>query len=262
MKWTEILGILGLGLGFATPALADDAAPDTTGDAAEPAPDAAKAEAAPAPASDEPAPVTSSDGGGKFVIGLRLGYALPMGSVDKNSDGSSEKMSDGVSGQFPIWLDLGYMVTPNVMLGLYGQYAFGSLAGEIKAACDQDAQFGVSCSESDIRFGVQGQYHILPTEKVDPWLGLGVGYEMMKISVSGAGQDGSVTLKGFEFANLQGGVDFKPLPNLGVGPFVSFSFGQYGSSSSDGAAASLNQDITNKAIHEWLTFGVRGAFTL
>lgn len=257
MTWIRTLGIMGFGLVFTTPALAQDAEPEA--DRASDAP-----AAAPAAEHEEAAPVAAGEESGKFAIGLRLGYGVPLGSIDKNADGSSNKMSDGISGQFPIWLDLGYLITPNVMLGLYGQYGFGSLTGQIKTACDQASVAGVSCSISDLRFGIQGQYHISPAENIDPWLGLGVGYEMLKVSLSGGGQDGSLTDKGFEFANLQAGVDFKPMPKFGVGPFVSFSFGQYGSTSSSGSASAFGAggDIPNKAVHEWLTFGARGAFTL
>ncbi|MGC4064077.1 MAG: hypothetical protein QM784_05440 [Polyangiaceae bacterium] len=53
-------------------------------------------------------------------------------------------LSDGISGHIPLWLNLGYMVTPNIMLGLYGQYGFGLLAGDVSDLCDsQDS--GLFC---------------------------------------------------------------------------------------------------------------------
>jgi outer membrane protein W len=248
MTYKMNLFAFGLVFGFAATAFAQEAAP------AEAAP-AVPAEAVqPAPASGSSATVNTEPG--RFVVGLRLGYGLPIGSIAKDL-----KMSDEVSGQIPIWLDLGYMVTPNIMVGLYGQYGFGSVGGDIKTLCDA-AGDSVSCKMSDIRFGVQGQYHVFPRENLDPWFGLGVGYELMKISLSGGGEEGSATVKGFEFVNLQAGFDYKVAPILGIGPFISFSLGQYGSASADGAGVSVSGDITNKAMHEWLTIGVRGAFTL
>lgn len=256
MKWKKALAVLGVGFGFASPAWAQDELADTSGDAAKPASAAEESTeqregAAPA----EP---------GKFLLGLRLGYAIPMGSGANDADGSSNKMTDAVSGHFPIWLDLGYMVMPNVMLGVYGQYAFGSVGGALKRQCDQASSAGVSCSAHDIRFGLQAQYHVAPQAQVNPWVGLGVGYELLTVSLSNAGQSGSTTAEGFEFANLQVGADVKALPNFGVGPFVSFSFGQYRSTSNSGLVADAGSggDIENKAIHEWLTVGVRGAFKL
>jgi outer membrane protein W len=235
---------------IATSAFAQDAAPE--GAAPEPS-----AEPAPAPAPAEAsASVSTSEGApsGKFVIGARLGYGIPMG------DGSEgEAMSDGLSGQIPIWLDLGYMVTPNIMVGLYGQYGFGLLSSDMNDACDTQS---IDCSASIVRLGIQGQYHLSPAEKFDPWLGLGIGYEWATLSQSAGGVSLSTTTKGFEFVNLQGGLDYKLSPAFGIGPFLSFSLGQYGSYSSSGGGQSASGDIDKTAIHEWLTFGVRGAFTL
>src|SRR5947207_3241447 len=102
MKWKALLPMLGLGLGCSLPAQAQDEMSDTS------------ASSAPPP-SEEPASTneeeTPAAGDGKFVLGLRLGYALPMGATAENNDGSSSKMTDGVSGHFPIWLDIGYMVS-------------------------------------------------------------------------------------------------------------------------------------------------------
>jgi len=255
MKCKTLLSILGLGLGYSLPARAQDEMADTSPSPATPPTEES------APANDEE---SSASAGGKFVLGMRLGYAVPMGATAENDNGSSEKLSDGVSGHVPVWLDVGYLVSSNVMFGFYGMYAFGGVAGPLKAECDQASSVGISCSANDIRFGIQFQYHPASGGKVDPWLGVGAGYEWLNISISGAGQDGATTAKGFEFFNLQAGLDYKALPNVGVGPFVSFSLGQYGSTSNSGSVARISSggDIPNPALHEWLTFGVRGAFTL
>ncbi|MEI9936524.1 MAG: hypothetical protein WDO69_04795 [Pseudomonadota bacterium] len=207
----------------------------------EPAPEAASAPVA-------EASTGASTGGGfadkKIRLGLRLGYGLPLGSV---ADGS--KMSDGLSGQIPIWIDAGYMVTPNVLVGLYGQYGF---------ALTKNCPTGDDCSAHDIRFGIQAQYHLMPAESVDPWLGLGFGYEILGVSQTTQGFTVSGDVKGFEFVNLQGGADFKVADAVAVGPFVSFSLGQYSTASQGDVSA----DIQNTALHEWLTLGVKGTFGL
>ena len=158
-------------------------------------------------------------------------------------------MSDYVGGMIPIWLDLGYMVTPTIMVGLYAQY--GLLMG-VKAG-GQDCPSGVSCSGNDIRIGLQGQYHLSPGESLNPWFGLGIGYEMLNTKYSGGGVDVKGGAKGLEYANLQGGADFKVAESFAVGPFVSFSLGQYSKTSGDNSA-----DIPEKAMHQWLTLGVKG----
>jgi hypothetical protein len=74
-----------------------------------------------------------------------------------------------------------------------------------------------------------------------------------------------VTTKGFEFANLQAGIDYKVMHNLGIGPFVSFSLGEFNASSAN-SGGTLGvpgaNDITDKTLHEWLVIGVKGAFAI
>lgn len=185
------------------------------------------------------------DAGGKIKLGLRLGYMLPMGEFAKGS-----KMSDGVSGGIPVWLDLGYMVTPNIMVGLYAQYAYLMV---------KDCPSGADCSASDIRVGLQGQYHLSPGESMNPWFGLGIGYEMINTKAEAGGVSVEGNYKGLEFANLQAGADFKVGDSLAVGPFLSFSIGQYSSGEvTVPGAGTVEGDITDKAMHQWLTIGVKG----
>lgn len=248
MSSKTTLMTFGLVFGMAATAWAQDAAPD--GDAASAAEPAPAAEPGPAPAA---AVSTSAAAPGKIFVGLRLGYGLPMGDAAKDS-----KLSDTFKGMIPIWLDLGYMVTQNVMVGLYGQYAFASVADKVCTS-------GADCSGSSMRFGVQGQYHILPAEKINPWVGLGIGYEMSSIKASGGGGEATIGMKGMEYVNIQGGADFKLNPAVGIGPFLSFSLGKYGSSKITATGMpDQSQDIPSDqtAMHEWLTLGVRGAFNL
>lgn len=206
------------------------------GDAAKPAEGGGEAAAAgSAEASGPP------DTGGKIKLGLRIGYGLPMGESAKGSN-----LNDTVSGMIPIWLDLGYMVTPNIMVGLYAQYGLLMI---------KDCPSGASCSGNDMRFGLQGQYHLSPGESLNPWFGLGIGYEMLSYKIEVSGVSGEGKLSGLEFANLQAGADFKAGP-ADVGPFVSFSLGQY----SKAEAGGVSGDITEKAMHQWLVFGIKGTF--
>ncbi len=68
----------------------------------------------------------------------------------------------------------------------------------------------------------------------------------------------SLALTGWELLNLQGGVDFQVANAITVGPFLSFSLDQYSSSK----FGDTSTDIGSKALHEWITFGVKGTFGL
>src|SRR5262245_53604601 len=72
-------------------------------------------------------------------LGLRLGYAIPLGSVAESAGGTSADLNNLVDGVVPIWVDLGYRFNPNFMLGLYFQYGFGLLS-------DSSCPSPLSCS--------------------------------------------------------------------------------------------------------------------
>jgi hypothetical protein len=117
-----------------------------------------------------------------------------------------------------------------------------------------------------MRFGVNAQYHIMPEAKFDPWVGLGVGYEMTSLSqtrtILGQSIKADTSMRGWEFVNIQVGGDYKVAPGLALGPFASFALGQYGSQSVEINGQSQTEDVANKTMHQWLTFGIRGSFVL
>jgi opacity protein-like surface antigen len=212
-------------------AFAQDAEPSTDG---------------PSSLQETPASSEAPAGPKGFEIGLRTGYALGLGSLAGSASGEGTSMSDFTSGMVPIQIDLGYRFNGNWFAGAYFQYGFGFIK---ESACGAS---GASCSATDLRFGIEGQYHLMPGMQIDPWVGLGVGYESVNISASEGGLTLSTSVTGLEFVNLSVGGDYRVSPNLGVGPFVGLTVGQYSSA--------FDTDIQEKAIHMWLSLGVRGAF--
>jgi hypothetical protein len=199
------------------------------------------------------ASVSTADMAGKLHIGLRLGYGFMLGST------TGDEPPIEFNGMFPIWLDLGYRFSPSVLLALYGQYGFVSM----------ECLDGASCSANMMRFGLQVQYYFAPAAKIDPWVGLGVGYELANTNIVVTNfPDSPASFKGVDFANLQAGADFKVSPAVGVGPFLSFSFGRYSSGSAEGPAYGLlpgetrEGGVSKKSFHEWLVLGLRGSFNL
>jgi hypothetical protein len=193
--------------------------------------------------------------GSAVQLGLRTGYALPLG----NGAGDTS-LSDVVSGMIPIWIDAGYKLNPNMVIGANFQYGIAFVNSDKIQGCSGG---GVSCSANDIMFGVQFHYHLMPDQTIDPWGGVGIGYEILNVSESAMGQSASTSFNGFQFVNFQLGADYKVLPNLGVGPFVMLSLGQYSNCSiSEPGITTGNCTIQNQSMHEWLTFGVRGAYDI
>jgi hypothetical protein len=188
-------------------------------------------------------------------IGLRSGYALPFG---KPYDADVTIRSD-LNGIVPIWIDAGYRFNPSIYVGAYGMYGFGLVNKTDTNHCGDD----VSCSAYDIRVGVDAQYHVLPKGSVDPWVGLGFGYEWFRYKASGRGVDFSQLLRGFDLLDLQIGADFELDQSVKLGPFIGYSIGQFGNGKKTRTGTPTQSGgINNMALHEWLTFGVRGVLNL
>lgn len=199
-------------------------------------------------------------------VGLRSGYAIPLGNLAGAPSGATApNLGDTISGMVPIWLDAGYRLNPNMMIGAFFQYGIAFANTGNKSFLAQCANSAVSCSANDLMFGAQFHYHLMPDQTIDPWAGIGIGYEILNMSGSQGGQSlGSAAFNGFQFVNLQIGGDYKVMPNLGVGPFVMFSLGEYSGCSLNGpnGQSAGTCTIQNTAMHEWLTFGIRGAYDI
>jgi hypothetical protein len=177
-----------------------------------------------------------------WEIGLRSGYAFAMGDMD-----ASIKFSDFTAGQIPIQIDLGYRMQ-SFTFGGYFSYGFGSVAGLTKDLCDLAAS---DCSTSSVRFGGQVLWSLAaPGAQTVPWLGVGLGYDSVKLKA-----EGDATISGVELP-LQGGLDWRVGQSSFVGLFASFSIGRYTDMKTDEGSAS----IAETRVHQWLTIGVRANF--
>jgi hypothetical protein len=213
------------------------AATDTSG-----APTAAAPAAAAAPDPNAP----------HFEAAVRAGFGIPLGEAFGSGGSFSNKMSDLASYTIPIWVDIGVRLWGSLFLGGYFSYGFGGSTDA--TTCGS----GFSCSPSTLRFGGQLHWHPLGSASVDPWVGLGSGYEKLSIGVSGGGASGSIEFSGWEWATAQLGLDFALGSVVRIGPWVSFSIGQYGTGTIGGSGGgSQSGPIENKGTHEWLMGGVR-----
>jgi len=198
----------------------------------------------------------------KLELGLRTGYGIPFGDA---AGGGGGKVNELIAGQIPIWLDVGARFSDHYYLGLYYSYGFGINGSAFSDGCDADKQASgadISCSTSDMRLGIQYAYHLKPPGELDPWLGIGVGYEWLKASESAGGVSASTTAHGWEFVNFQLGLDVPVAEKFAVGPFVTFGLAQYSSVSISTSIGDASGDVADKALHEWLFLGVRGSFVL
>lgn len=190
-------------------------------------------------------------------LGARLAYSIPLGSL---TGAENDALSNTVSGRLPFGIDVGYRINRALYVGGFLQYAALFVANNSTTGCGQN---GVSCSGSDFQLGIQAAYHPLQTGALDPWLGLGVGYEMANVDITKGSTSASAQVTGFQFLNLMAGAEYKVDKNFGVGPLVSLSLGEYSNQKvCEAGGQCVSTSISNSALHEWLTFGVQGAYDL
>jgi hypothetical protein len=183
---------------------------------------------------------------------VRLGLAIPAGSIQ---DGTS--LDSYAGSAVPLVLEAGYRLDPSLFVGARLLYAFPQLKNPMGSCAN------VSCDGFDMGLGVEGVYRFLADQKFAPWAGAGIGYEWASEDINRANVGGGATYRGFE-GLLQGGGDVRMSSQLVLGPYAEVAFGRF--ETTDGRARLGNtttettMDITNTAVHTWISFGIRGAF--
>jgi|SoiMethySBSTD1v2_1073268.scaffolds.fasta_scaffold140847_3 hypothetical protein len=175
-----------------------------------------------------------------LAMALRLGWGIPQGQLEQGND-----LADASAGMIPIWLDLGYRFTDNLLVGIFAQYAF---------AVVRDCRIGPDCNASDVRFGFQVQWHFGARETIDHWIGIGTGFEIYDEDARGIAR----RYGGYEFVNLQVGEDLSLGRRFGLGPFAAATLGKFVTLQRGPSEGALQDfDIIGRALHVWIILGLR-----
>ncbi len=137
-----------------------------------------------------------------FEVGVGFGYSQGVGDVGRNVPSLTDSGGAGTSAE----LDLGWRINPNWLVGVYGTAAWFSTG---------DAP-GNARNNWSATAGVQGNYHFLPGESFDPWIGLGAGWRGYWVNRS----EGRDSRHGIDFARLQVGVDVPVTTGVTLSPFA------------------------------------------
>ena len=224
------------------------------------------------PPPDIPPPSMSAQGhmaNRGLQMGVRTGYGGGTGIV---YHGLSVK--DASSGTIPIQLDFGARILPQLYAGLYGSW------GEIFTKNNPvECPGTLDCKTQQWRFGVELDFHYIPTSKIDPYIGLGSGYEILHTTIAGGipiptaygpipgTTNTSIIDRGGEFVNLTFGFDARLSRVVGLGPFISGSLSEYGVhtgtetvSIAGRQVASMPPAPVTHGLHELYFAGIRGTF--
>jgi len=172
-------------------------------------------------------------------LGARVGYGVPMGGLLGNGPGTSHiPLDDVFSGIIPMGLDLEYWVNRNVAIGAYSDF------GAVRIRNGGTA--------GDLQMGAMMHYHASPNETVDPWVGIGSGYEVLWSYFGGY----PARTHGWQFLTLLVGADYAASQRFGFGPFASCSFGRFTYQNGEAGLGTIKTPV----MHEWLVFGVHGTY--
>jgi hypothetical protein len=205
-----------------------------------------------------------------FQIGARVAFQRGFGSVYNGL-----AVSDVGDAAVPLVIDLGWRLLSWLYVGAYGQVA-PVVTKNTSTACPT----GSDCSAMDWRLGIEADFHLAPSSRLDPYVGVGTGYEILHRTIGGpisvplgstskAGvADVSVTDQGWEMVALTAGLDLRTSRNIGVGPFVTGTLDRFdlhhGTQSTvldGGNVSSGSVTAVTHTVHELLILGVRGTFT-
>jgi len=179
------------------------------------------------------------------VLALRLGVAPALGSAVADLP-----IADTIPLQFPIQLDALLGQGP-LALGAYGSW------GPAHAAKCGDA----SCSAWVGRLGLQATWTFAVEGGPAPWVGLASGYEWAREDRTRGGTV-TTTWAGWEPIAVQGGVEWRVLRWLALGPYGLVGVGRYSRYTVDTGFEQASSAIPHQAIHAWIHLGVRGRFLI
>jgi hypothetical protein len=202
-------------------------------------------------------------------VGIRTGYGGGSGDVYRGLG-----VRDASTGGIPIIVDLGYRALPELYAGIYGGFA-PIFTKNNPVSCPGD----LDCKTDQWRFGVQFDFHYIPSSRFDPYIGLGGGYEILHTNVSGGiavptplgsfpgNVNATITDRGWEFANLTFGFDARFSRAVALGPFISGSLSEYGVHSGTQVVTVAGNQVAatpvpnvNHGLHELYFAGLRGTF--
>jgi len=179
---------------------------------------------------------------GSFELSLGMGYGQGLGSVAAGVPQLQEFGSAG--GTFSI--DLGYRFDPRFMVGAYGEV--GAFDGGSMLNADH---------ATSVAAGVQGQYHVMPGRKYDPWLGVGFGWRGYYADRSLLGTH---KLQGLDLARVRLGLDYRVSPGVAVGPVFGITLTDFISEKRPGSDSYT--DTKDRKLNTFVFAGLQGRFDM
>ena len=170
-----------------------------------------------------------------FELMLGLGYGQGFGSIGN----LQPKVNDLLSAGGEVQLGLGWRINPRFMVGVFAQ-------GSKNSTRDLDAGGDVYTAGA----GIETNYHFLPGNDWDPWMGLATGWRGLWVS-----QNGTDSWQGIG-TRLTIGVDYRISSDFAMGPYLSGGANTYFHQDTPSSSGSVN----GRDFNFWLSAGIQARF--
>jgi hypothetical protein len=197
-------------------------------------------------AEDRPVPPPLGNTG--FQMAFRTGATFPAGRLRGDTE-----LADVFGWQIPLMVELGGKPNKHLFVGGYVGFGLGGSSSG-PGGCGVGA---TECVSFSARVGFEIQYHIAPDDRLNPWLGYGIGYQSISLSRTNNGRETTDRASGWEYGRFMAGLDVRVSKSFGVGPFAELSVGEYLSESSTQNGFGSSNDIIQSRPHFWVTIGPR-----
>jgi hypothetical protein len=181
-----------------------------------------------------------------FELSVLPGYSQPFGDIERGFS-----IRDTAGGGGSVQIGAAYRVVPRWSLGLVGAYGqYGNGVGR--------ATFVNAGDASTAAVGVEGVFHLLPYNRVDPFLTLGTGWRGMWERHDGPSND--TFRHGLSLARVGIGVDIRISRDVAIAPVVAGDANMFLWQNVEGTSGSTT--IVNPRTNLFLTAGLQGRFDL
>jgi hypothetical protein len=177
-----------------------------------------------------------------FELGVEAGYSQ---GISAPAEGYSATDLSKAGGSFA--LQAGYRIVPEFAVHLYGQ--FDEFIPGDRLGSGAKARGGV--------VGANGTFHLLPFDKIDPWIRLGFGYRALW-TMDAANNQPDTMWHGFQLARLDVGADFRTSQDVSIGPSIGVDLSYFTWRNPTGDAA--NEEISGKRVVPFVFGGIQGRF--
>src|SRR5664280_1932434 len=143
----------------------------------------------------------------RLEVGVHAALEAPIGQIN-----GGNPLNEVVSRAHALGVEVGYRVLPRLYVGVSGQYDFANAVDTPCFGCGYSIRNGAHF----IRIETNAEYRFVRSGAIRPWIGSGLGYEILFVTHSFLDQVNSDRWRGIEFLTVAGGVDFRPVERIWV----------------------------------------------